>query len=152
MGPSDDGWEQDQQPAEPPRGSVSLTPSKARSVTWPWSPGRTAGGGLCPRVFTQQPTGGLPQIGTCNASYSFQLQGVCWEFMLRIPVCFSSHTFQTLKPFNRTVSVVIKVPSLDLPGGAVVKNPPANAGAWVQSLAREDPTCRGATEPMRHNY
>ena len=22
----------------------------------------------------------------------------------------------------------------------------------VQSLVREDPTCRGATKPMRHNY
>ena len=38
------------------------------------------------------------------------------------------------------------------PGGAVVKNPPANAGTWVQALVREDPTCRGATKPMRHNY
>ena len=27
-------------------------------------------------------------------------------------------------------------------GGAVVKNPPANAGD----------TCRGATKPVRHNY
>ena len=25
-------------------------------------------------------------------------------------------------------------------------------GAWVQSLVREDPTCRGVTKPMRHNY
>ena len=33
------------------------------------------------------------------------------------------------------------------PGGLVVKNPPTNAGARVQSLVREDPTCRGATEP-----
>ena len=29
------------------------------------------------------------------------------------------------------------------PGGAVVKTPPANA---------EDPTCRGATKPVCHNY
>ena len=36
----------------------------------------------------------------------------------------------------------------DFPGGAVVKNPPANAGA----LVREDPTCRGATKPVRHSY
>ena len=38
------------------------------------------------------------------------------------------------------------------PGGAVVKNPPANAGTRVRALAREDPTCRGATKPMHHNY
>ena len=25
-------------------------------------------------------------------------------------------------------------------------------GTWVRYLAREDPTCREATKPMRHNY
>ena len=25
-------------------------------------------------------------------------------------------------------------------------------GTWVQALVREDPTCRGATKPMCHNY
>ena len=25
-------------------------------------------------------------------------------------------------------------------------------GTWVRALAREDPTCRGATKPVRHNY
>ena len=30
------------------------------------------------------------------------------------------------------------------------KNPPANAG--VQSLVQEDPTCRGATKSIHHNY
>ena len=25
-------------------------------------------------------------------------------------------------------------------------------GTWVQALVREDPTCHGATKPMRHNY
>ena len=40
----------------------------------------------------------------------------------------------------------------DFPGGAVVKNPPANAGDMVRALVREDPTCRGATKPMHHNY
>ena len=36
----------------------------------------------------------------------------------------------------------------DFPGGTVVKNPLAIAGNTV----REDPTCRGATKPERHNY
>ena len=41
----------------------------------------------------------------------------------------------------------------DFPGGAVVKNPPANAGNMGSSvLVREDPTCRGATKPVCHNY
>ena len=38
------------------------------------------------------------------------------------------------------------------PGGSVVKNPPANAGTRVWSLVWEDPTCRGATKPVCHNY
>ena len=25
-------------------------------------------------------------------------------------------------------------------------------GTWVRALVQEDPTCRGATKPMRHNY
>ena len=38
------------------------------------------------------------------------------------------------------------------PGGAVVKNPPANAGDMGSSPGPEDPTCRGATKPVSHNY
>ena len=48
----------------------------------------------------------------------------------------------------------------------VIKNPQAWAslvaqwfiillpvqGTQVQALVREDPTCRGATKPVRHNY
>ena len=39
----------------------------------------------------------------------------------------------------------------DCPGGAVVKNPPANAGDTVRSLVREDPMCCGATKAGHHN-
>ena len=39
-----------------------------------------------------------------------------------------------------------------LPGGSMVKNPPTNAGDMVRSLVREDPTCCGATKPVRYNY
>ena len=35
--------------------------------------------------------------------------------------------------------------------GPVGKNLPANAGAQLQSLVREDPTCCGATKPVNHN-
>ena len=41
---------------------------------------------------------------------------------------------------------------LDFPGGSVVKNLPANAGDTGLTLVWEDPTCRGAAKPMRHNY
>ena len=37
----------------------------------------------------------------------------------------------------------------DFPGGAVVKNPPANAGDTGSSPA---PTCHRATKPVHHNY
>ena len=37
------------------------------------------------------------------------------------------------------------------PGGAVVKNPPANE-TWIRSLVLEGPTCRGATKPVCQNY
>ena len=40
----------------------------------------------------------------------------------------------------------------DFPGGAVVKNLPANAGYTVPALVREDLTCCGAAKPVHHNY
>ena len=41
---------------------------------------------------------------------------------------------------------------MDFPGGAVVKNPPANAGDTGSSPGPARSTCHGATKPMRHNY
>ena len=38
------------------------------------------------------------------------------------------------------------------PGGAVVKNPPANARDMGSSSGLEDRTCQAATKPVRHNY
>ena len=38
------------------------------------------------------------------------------------------------------------------PGGAVVKNLPADAGDTGSILVWEDPTCCGATKPVYHNY
>ena len=41
----------------------------------------------------------------------------------------------------------------DFPGGAVVKNPPANAGGHgFDPWSGKIPTCCGATKPVRHNY
>ena len=40
----------------------------------------------------------------------------------------------------------------DFPGGAVVKNRLPMQGTRVQLLVWEDPTCHGATKPVRHNY
>ena len=43
---------------------------------------------------------------------------------------------------------------MGFPGGVVVKSLPANAGDTGSSpgLVWEDPTCRGATRPVSHNY
>ena len=38
------------------------------------------------------------------------------------------------------------------PGGTVVESLPANAGDTVRTRVWEDPTCRGATGPVSHNY
>ena len=40
----------------------------------------------------------------------------------------------------------------DLPGGAGIKNPPANAGDTGSSPGPEDLTCQGAAKPVSHNY
>ena len=41
--------------------------------------------------------------------------------------------------------------SKSFPGDSPVKNPPANAGDMGQ-IPNQDPTCHGATKPVRHNY
>ena len=51
-----------------------------------------------------------------------------------------------------TINFILRIQLEDFPGGTVVKNLPANAGARVQALVQEDPTCRGATKPMCYNY
>ena len=38
------------------------------------------------------------------------------------------------------------------PRGSVVKNPPANAGDTSSIPDPENPSCYGATKPVRHNY
>ena len=38
------------------------------------------------------------------------------------------------------------------PGGTVVWIRLPMQGTWVRALVREDPTCHGATKPVRHNY
>ena len=41
---------------------------------------------------------------------------------------------------------------MGFPGGTVVENLPANAGDMGSGPGPEDPTCRGATKPVCHNY
>ena len=46
-----------------------------------------------------------------------------------------------LKEWNET-SLVVQLLRIHLP----------MQGTWVRALVKEDPTCRGAYKPMRHNY
>ena len=41
---------------------------------------------------------------------------------------------------KEVLSLLYQNPTGDFPGGPVVKNSPASAGAWVRSLVWEDPT------------
>ena len=57
-------------------------------------------------------------------------------------------------PLVRAPQSIKKAPQ-EFPGGAVVKNPPANAGVQgtrVRALFWEDPTCHGAAKLVHHSY
>lgn len=41
---------------------------------------------------------------------------------------------------------------MNLPGDAVLKRLPANAGTQAQSVVQEDPACLRAAKPAYHNY
>ena len=46
----------------------------------------------------------------------------------------------------------IKTSNRAFPGGSVVQNLPVKAGEWVQFPVCKDPTSRGATKLVHHNY
>ena len=48
----------------------------------------------------------------------------------------------TIKKVKRGASLVAQWLGICLP----------MQGTWVQFLVQEDPTCRGATKPVHHNY
>lgn len=52
----------------------------------------------------------------------------------------------------RCLNEELKYRKWDLPCGSVVENPPAHAGNTGLILVQEDPTGRGATKPVCHNY
>ena len=56
------------------------------------------------------------------------------------------------KPCHSLHSQKLKSNWRGFPGGSVVKNLPANARDWVQSLIQEDTTRLRATKPMSHNH
>ena len=73
-----------------------------------------------------------------------------FAFLLWLLSSSRSKSYPTYSPKNKCTHKrgVRSNPTEGVPGGAV----PANAGTWVRDLVREDPTCRGATKPMRHNH
>ena len=60
--------------------------------------------------------------------------------------------FLTTAPPGKPPFFILKMEVGDFPGGAVVKNRLPTHGTQVRALVQEDPTCRGATKPMRHSY
>ena len=79
-------------------------------------------------------------MGLCQLTF-----GKTTDLAQRPPaVSLDQRTFLTFS------SSSLKVRTRDFPGGAVVKNPPANAGDMGPSPGPE--RCRGATKPVRHNY
>ena len=85
----------------------------------------------------QELWGPSPATGKMNASHLRLAEGAFfWRTLTG-----SEHTKREIKKENRA-SLVAQWLRIHLP----------MQGAWVQALAREDPTCRRATKPMRHNY
>ena len=105
---------------------------------------------LCPRGFSRQeywsglpcpPPGDLPNPGVEPRSPALQVNSLPSETPGKpIPGFRSGQNYNS------------KRYTWDLTGGPVVKNPPANAGAWVRSLVREAPTCCRASKPLCHSY
>ena len=80
-------------------------------------------------------------------SLAFAINLATWPFF-PVEIYVYDEIFHNLPFFSSFKNLLNR----DFPGGAVVKNPPANAGDTGRALVREDPTCRGATKPVRHNY
>ena len=59
--------------------------------------------------------------------------------------------FQLLRVNEFFQKFECKTTDQGFPGGAVVKNRLPMQGTRVRSLVWEDPTCRGAKKPQRHN-
>ena len=97
---------------------------------------------------------------------SLTLQSLNWVFFSLIYKQTSQTLHLCAHSSLRNVPQVHLFPSktnpLGFPGGTVVKNPPAKKkkkrirlpmqGTRVRALVQEDPTCRGATKPVRCNY
>ena len=65
------------------------------------------------------------------------IQGLLWFYMnFRIVYCIS------VKNTIKGTSLVAQWLRICLP----------MQGTWVRALVREDPTCRGGTKPVLHNY
>ena len=85
----------------------------------------------------------------------FTMQTVVASLQDAPKITTSWHSYFCVDPSHNELVLVCVTNSIwqrDFPGGAVVKNPPANAGDTGRSLVREDPTCHGATRPVHHNY
>ena len=82
----------------------------------------------------------LPSFFPFHLSSSFPSSVLPFLFLYAFGVSLWNHGF--FKKFNVWASLVVQWLRIHLP----------IQGTWVWALVPEDPTCHGATKPVRHNY
>ena len=76
-----------------------------------------------------------------------------WLFLIVCPVEVKTNKQNPLLPYNTKIMGNIKsiLTGTSLVAQLLRIRLPVQ-GMWVQALVQEDPTCRGATKPVSHNY
>ena len=100
--------------------------TEALLARWQWGGFQTD-----TREFGQESPGTVCQINSSNVSHASE--PLTATFLLLHNTNVRSSTIQCIQVYT---SIYIHI--LGFPGGLVLKNPPVNAGAWVQSLDQED--------------
>ena len=90
-------------------------------------------------VYTQLLVKNMKTHLTCSVScrLSIEKQYIIYCSDLRSKTTL----FYSFKTYTRGTSLVAQWLGIHLP----------TQGTWVRALIRQDPTCRGATKPVRHN-
>ena len=100
-----------------------------------WESGAFAGPGVAPDQRAEPAD---------KHQHEWTTEGVCSSFSSK----YTNGSF-----FTSAFQISLEnISCRDFPGGAMVKNLPANAGDTGSRPGLEDPTCRGATKPASHNY
>ena len=84
--------------------------------------------------------------------FPFSTGGEDWGELFRQPECSACPGWLHLLLAFAFLSCHKRTKLPDFPGGAVVENPPANAGDTGSSPGPGRHICRGATKPLHHSY